>query len=150
SRTTPSRGTAEERTGAPTLMTKFANMPERSSCCESLISERTRTRRVLGSTLAPTVVILPSNTRPGKAPILTCTDCPTWNDGLSFSATFANIHIVSIFATVNGAGAAPGCTYNPGAALRGGAAIYRARHDKRRVRLAVGDNAVDLLIGLAE
>ena len=52
---------------APTRMTKFANMPERNSCCGSLISERTSTRRVFASTLAPIVVILPSNTRPGNA-----------------------------------------------------------------------------------
>jgi hypothetical protein len=38
--------------------------------------------------------------------------------GIVLSGTFASIHIVEMSATVNGAGALPGCTKSPGAALR--------------------------------
>ena len=62
--------------------------------------ERTSTRRVLGSTLAPMVLTLPSNTRSGNALILTRTGWPTRNAGLSVSATLASIHIVSVLVTV--------------------------------------------------
>src|ERR1700683_3227892 len=110
SRTTPSSGIAGERTGAATLMVKFANMPERNSCAGSAISERTRTRRVVGSTIAPMVVTVASNFRPGKAAILTSTRWPTRNVGLSASGTSANIHIVLILATTYGGGGLAGCT----------------------------------------
>src|ERR1700688_4825118 len=49
---------------------------------------------------------------------VTLASCPTWKAGLSLSATFASIHMVEMSATVKGAGALPGCTKSPGAALR--------------------------------
>jgi hypothetical protein len=51
--------------------------------------------------------------------------------------------MVEISATENGAGALPGCTYRPGAALR-------AWHDQDGVGHALGNDAVYLGIGLAE
>jgi hypothetical protein len=56
SRITPLDGTASERTGAPTWITKLANMPAHNSWRGSFISERTRTRRVFWSTVSPMVV----------------------------------------------------------------------------------------------
>ena len=93
SRTTPSDGTPGERTGATDAMTKFANMPERSSCCGSLISERTRTRRVFGSTRRADGRDLAVERAAGKRITVTCTCCPRRNAGLSASATSASIHI---------------------------------------------------------
>ena len=45
--------------------------------------ERTSTRRVFGSTLAPIVVIFPSKTLPGNAFSVTCNSWPTRKAGLS-------------------------------------------------------------------
>ena len=58
----------------------------------------------------------------------------------------------SVSTTTNGAGAFPGCTNNPGAALQAAviSAGDRARHDQRRIGGAIGDNAVDVGLGLAE
>ena len=140
-----------ERTGAPMLMTKLPNIPERSSCCGSLISERTRTRRVFGSTEAPIVVILPSNTRSGNAPSLTFTCCPTRNAGLSFSTTFASIHIVLMSATTKGGGGATRLHEQArGRTARCDPAVDRARHDQGRIGHASGNDAIDLGVGLAE
>ena len=51
------------------------------------------------ATVAPMVEIFPSNRRSAKALTLTFTSCPTWKAGLSFSATFASIHMVVMSAT---------------------------------------------------
>ena len=82
---------------------------------------------------------------------VTCTGWPTRNAGLSLSATLASIHMVEISVTVNGAGALPGCTNRPGAALR---AVMRPSIGLGTTSvgsaLRCGDDAVDLGFGLAE
>ena len=93
----------------------------------------------------------PSKTRPGSASTATCNDCPTRSTGLSFSATLASIHIVSMSATVYGAGALPGLHEQTWRRIaRRDAAGDRARHDQRRIGPAIGDDAVDIGIGFAK
>ena len=126
-------------------------MPARNSCCGSLISERTSTRRVFGSTVAPIVVILPSNTRPGNAFERDLHLLPDTEGRAVVLGTFASIHIELTSVTVYGAGALPGCTNNPGAALR---EVIRPSiglgTTSVGVGAAFGNDLVDLGIGLAE
>ena len=97
------------------------------------------------------VVTWPSNTRPGKAATLTSTFWPTRNAGLSVSATLASIHIVEMSATRVGRRRVAGLHEQPRRGVaRGDPAGDRARHDQRRIGPALGDDAVDLGVGLAE
>ena len=132
-------------------MTKFANMPERSSCCGSLISERTRTRRVFGSTLAPIVVILPSNTRPGNA---LERDLHLLSDAKRRTVGLGDVrqhpHDVDVGDGIGSRRVARLHEQPRRRIARRDAAGDRARHDQRRVGAAIGDDAVDVGIGLAE
>ena len=116
-----------------------------------MISERTSTRRVLGSTLAPIVVILPSNTRPGNAASVTRTSWPTRNAGLSALGDVGqHPHGVDIGDGKRRRRVARLHEQARRRVARRDAPGDRAWHDQRRIGHALGDDAVDLGVGLAE
>ena len=97
------------------------------------------------------VVILPSNTRPGNAATVTWTSWPTRKAGLSALGDIRqHPHGVDVGDRV-GRRRVAGLHEQPGRRVaRRDPAGDRARHDQRRVGAAVGDDLVDLGIGLAE
>ena len=73
------------------------------------------------------------------------------NAGLSISITFASIHIVLMSVTdVRSRRIARLHEQSRRCVARRYPAVDRARYDKRRVGLAIGDDAIDFGVGLAE